>query len=222
RLSYVLLRLIGKHDRIRTAPIVARGGRVVVVDPRRSESARKASEHISIRPGSDAAWLLAIAHGAVRGEARRVRALERVRRSTQARAEQACRAFTPERVAAFTGIAPETTRRIAREFAQADRAACYGRIGTTCQRFGSLASYAVDLVNILTGNLDREGGAMFARPAALRGNNRREDAVGGPGLRFGTRKSRVKQLPYMFGEFPVATFGRWNPDCGRRANPARC
>jgi anaerobic selenocysteine-containing dehydrogenase len=215
RTSYLLV--LGANPRVSngslmTAPdvgarldgIIARGGRVVVVDPRRSETASKASEHISIRPGTDAAWLLAIVHvlfqeGLVRlGRLHTlVDHLEEVRTASLP--------FSPERVAAFTDIAPDSTRRIARAFAAADSAACYGRTGTTCQRFGSLASYAVDLVNILTGNLDRAGGAMFTRPAAQRGSNRRPDTLGGTGVRLGKRKSRVKQLPYMFGEFPVAT-----------------
>jgi anaerobic selenocysteine-containing dehydrogenase len=184
----------GRLDAIR-----ARGGKIVVVDPRRTETAARADEHIAIRPGGDAAFLLAIVHvlfeeGLVRLGAcdGRVHGLDEVR-AVAAR-------FAPERVAARTGVDAATIRRLAREHAAAESAACYGRIGTTCQEFGTLASWAVDLVNVLTGNLDRAGGAMFTTPAVMTGRwRRRSDA------RFGRFVSRVKGLPEMFGELPVAT-----------------
>jgi anaerobic selenocysteine-containing dehydrogenase len=179
--------------------IRARGGKVIVVDPRRTETAERADEHIAIRPGGDAALLLAMVHvlfeeGLVRLGAcdGRVRGLDEVR-AIAAR-------FAPERVVARTGVDAATIRRLAREHAAAESAACYGRIGTTCQEFGTLASWAVDLVNVLTGNLDRAGGAMFTTPAVMTGRwRRRSDA------RFGRFTSRVKGLPEMFGELPVAT-----------------
>ncbi len=184
--------------------ILARGGKVVVIDPRRSETAAKASEHVFIRPGSDAAFLFALLHVLfAEGKVRLGRAEGLVKHVDEIR--ELVTRFSPERVAAFTGIAPEVTRRIARELSCAKTAACYGRIGTTCQRFGSLASWAIDLVNVLSGNLDSEGGAMFTRPAASRGGNRKDGALGGPGLKLSARKSRVRGLPFMFGEFPVAT-----------------
>ena len=107
--------------------------------------------------------------------------------------------FTPERVAGRVGLAAEVIRALARDHAAAASAACYGRIGTTCQEFGTLASWAVDLINVLTGNLDRPGGAMFASPAVLPGRHRRRSEA-----RFGRHRSRVKGLPEMFGELPVA------------------
>jgi anaerobic selenocysteine-containing dehydrogenase len=179
--------------------IVRRGGKVVVIDPRRSETAAKASEHCFIRPGTDALFLLAMVHvlfaedrvrlGAAGGH---VRGLDEV----QAIAAR----FAPERAAAACGIDAATIRRLARDHADAPSAACYGRIGTTCQEFGTLASWAVDLVNVLTGNLDRPGGAMFTTPAALPGRFRGRAAA-----RFGRFASRARGLPEMFGELPVAT-----------------
>jgi len=179
--------------------ILARGGKVVVVDPRRSETAAEASEHVFIRPGTDALLLLAMVHvlfaedrvrlGAADGH---VRGLDEVR-AIAAR-------FAPERVAAACGVDAATIRRLARDHADAPTAACYGRIGTTCQEFGTLASWAVDLVNALTGNLDRPGGAMFTNPAALPGRFRGRAAA-----RFGRFASRVRGLPEMFGELPIAT-----------------
>ncbi len=184
--------------------IVARGGKVVVIDPRRTETADKASEHVFITPGTDAAFLFAMLHVVFAENLVRLRRADGlVKNMDEVRAFVA--RFSPERVAAFTGIAPEVTRRLVREFFDADKAACYGRIGTTCQRFGSLASWAVDLLNVLSGNLDRAGGAMFTRPAANRGGNRKPNASGGPGVKLGARKSRVRGMPSMFGEFPVAT-----------------
>jgi anaerobic selenocysteine-containing dehydrogenase len=149
----------------RLKAVIARGGVVVVVDPRRSETARLASEHHFIRPGSDAAFLLALVHtlfdeGLVRlgAAAGRVAGLESVR--------ERARDFAPEAVADFCGIPAGEIRRLAREQAAAESATCYGRLGTCVQEFGTLASWGVDLVNILTGNLDRPGGAMFTTPAA--------------------------------------------------------
>jgi anaerobic selenocysteine-containing dehydrogenase len=178
----------------------ARGGKLVVVDPRRTKTAEEADEHLAIRPGTDALFLFAIVHtlyaedrvdlGAVAG---RVEGVETVR----AAAEE----FSPARVASLTGIPAETTRRVAIELAQAPAAAVYARIGTCTQEFGTLASWLVDVCNVLTGNLDRPGGAMFAKAAtstAARGH----DGVG-RGVRFGRRTSRVRELPEFFGELPV-------------------
>ncbi len=196
----------GRLDAIR-----ARGGKVIVVDPRRTETAARADEHHAIRPGGDAALLLAMAHvlfadGLVRLGA----AAGHVRGEDELRAIVA--RFAPERVAARVGLPPATIRALARDHAAAPRAACYGRIGTTCQEFGTLASWAVDLINVLTGNLDRPGGAMFASPAVLPGRHRRRSEA-----RFGRYRSRVKGLPEMFGELPVTTLADelTGPDEGR-------
>jgi anaerobic selenocysteine-containing dehydrogenase len=186
----------------RLRAIVARGGKVVVFDPRRTETARLASEHHFLRPGTDAWLLLAMARelfaeGLVRlgALAGRVAGLDEL--------ERLVAPFTPERAEAVTGVAAGAVRRVAREFAAAGAAACYGRIGTTCQRFGTVASWAVDVLNVLSGNLDRPGGAMFARPAAARGFNRAGSGRRGP-PRFGRWRTRVRQLPEMFGELPTA------------------
>ena len=183
----------------RLARILERGGAVVVIDPRRSETAEKATEHHFIRPGGDALLLLAMcqvffAEGLVDlgRAAGHVRNLEQVRAVVDK--------LPPERVAARVGIAADTIRRLARDHAAARPAACYGRIGTTCQEFGTLASWAVTLVNVLTGNLDREGGAMFTTPAVLPGRHKKRGDA-----RFGRFASRVHGLPEMFGELPVAT-----------------
>ena len=176
-----------------------RGGKLVVVDPRRSRTARVADEHLPIRPGGDAAWLLALANVLVAegrvapGEAAAwIEGIERVGVLVEP--------FTPEAVVSLTGIAAETTRRIARELADAPSAAVYGRIGTHTVEFGTLAAWAVDVLNALTGNLDRPGGAMF--PLAAHSRPR----VPGPGRGFQTGRwhSRVRGFPEVRSELPVA------------------
>lgn len=142
-----------------------RGGRIVVVDPRRTETAKMADEHIFIRPASDAAFLLAIVHTLFDEKLVRLGAAEGLVDGLDA-VERIAREFAPEAVADDCGVPAAVIRRIAREMAAAESAACYGRLGTCVQEFGTLASWGCDLVNILTGNLDRPGGVMFTTPAA--------------------------------------------------------
>ena len=184
--------------RRRLDAIRARGGTVIVVDPRRTETAARADRHLAIRPGGDAALLLAMVHVLFAEERVRLGAAEGLVRGLDEVRAIAAR-FAPERVAARVGLPAETLRELARAHAQAPTAACYGRMGTTCQEFGTLASWAVELVNVLTGNLDRPGGAMFTTPAALPGRHHRKGDV-----RFGRHRSRTRGLPEMFGELPVA------------------
>jgi anaerobic selenocysteine-containing dehydrogenase len=155
-----------------------------------------------IRPGTDAYLLLAMVNVLF---AENLVQLGRADGLVQGLAEVrvACAELTPEAVAERCGIAAPVIRRLAREFAASDRAACYGRIGTTCQEFGTLASWAVDLLNVLAGKLDREGGAMFARAATTPGSS--SDEPGGRGVTLHRWKSRVRGLPEIFGELPVAT-----------------
>jgi anaerobic selenocysteine-containing dehydrogenase len=182
----------------------ARGGKLVVVDPRRSRTAEEADEHLFIRPGTDAFFLMSVvqtlfADGLVTAErlgplAECVSGLDEV--------ERVSKAFTPEAVASITGIDATTTRRIAHELADAPTACVYGRIGTCTQEFGTLTSWLVDVVNLCTGNLDRPGGAMFTRAAAGASNTRGKPRVGRE-LRLGRRTSRVRGLPETMGELPT-------------------
>src|SRR5712692_7349968 len=179
-----------------------RGGKIVVIDPYRTRTAQEADEHHFIRPGHDAHFLFALVHtlfaeGLVApGKlSNHIAGLEQVRMLAEP--------FTPESVAAACGIAAPVIRSIARELAATPRAAVYGRIGTCTQAFGTLASWLVDVLNILTGNLDREGGAMFPKAAA--GARNATGAPGrGRGVRFGRWKSRVRGLPEVFGELPAS------------------
>lgn len=185
----------------RLREVRARGGRVVVIDPRRTETAELADEHHFIRPGTDAWALLALVHVLFAEGRVRLGAAEGLVDGL-ASVEALAARFTPERAERATGIPAEVLRKIARELSDAPSAACYGRIGTTCQRFGTLASWAVDLVNVLTGNLDRPGGAMFTTPAANRGGSRPEARESR--TTFGRWRSRSRGLPEMFGELPVS------------------
>jgi len=179
----------------------ARGGKLVVVDPRRTKTAEEADEHLPIRPATDALFLLALVEvlfaddlvdlGAV---APYVNGLDDVR--------DVAREFTPESVEHVCGIDAATIRRTAHELARAPAAAVYGRIGTCTQEFGTLTSWLVDVLNVCTGNLDRPGGAMFTLPATG-GANTGGTPGKGRGATFGRRRSRVRGLPEFYGELPV-------------------
>lgn len=156
----------GPNARKRLREIVEGGGRVVTIDPRRTETAAIASDHVFIKPGSDAFFLLSVCQvlfdeGLV--------APGRLADFTDGldRIEAIARAWTPERVETATGVAPETTRQLVRDFCAA-KGAWYGRIGLCTQEFGTLASWLVYVVNVLTGRLDAEGGMCFPRPATGR------------------------------------------------------
>jgi len=186
----------------RLRAIRARGGRIVVVDPRRSRTAEEADEHHFIRPGTDAHLLFAIAHvlfaeglidlGPL---AEHCAGVEEVRRLAAG--------FAPGAVTEVCGIPAAEIERMARELAAAERAAVYGRIGTCTQEFGTLASWLVDVLNVLTGNLDRPGGAMFPKAAAGAANTRGAPGKG-KGFRTGRWQSRVRGRPEIIGELPVA------------------
>jgi anaerobic selenocysteine-containing dehydrogenase len=174
-----------------------RGARLVVVDPRRTRTAALASEHVPIRPGADAFLLVAMIHTlldeqlATPGE--HVAGFERLR--------GAVAPFAPERVADACEVPAPTIRRLARELAAAERAAVYGRIGTHTVAYGTLASWAVDVLNTITGNLDRPGGALFPLAAHSAPGTKPADKP----FRIGRWKSRVKAYAEAMGEFPVAT-----------------
>ena len=186
----------------RLRAIQQRGGRVVVFDPRRSETAAVADEHVALRPGTDAQLLLALANVlfaeqrvALGKLAPHVAGLEALAAAVED--------LTPEWASTRCGVTAETIRRLARELAAAPSAAVYGRIGTCTQEFGVLASFAVDVLNVLTGNFDRPGGALFTLPAtgALH-------TLGPPGRGkghvFGRFQSRVRGFPEIFRELPNA------------------
>jgi anaerobic selenocysteine-containing dehydrogenase len=175
-----------------------RGGRLVVVDPRRTRTAALADEHLFIRPGTDAYLLFGIVHTLLAEDlvAPDVGARLPVAGLDELRALAAD--FPPETVAGVCGVPAADIVRLARDLAAAPTAAVYGRMGTCTAEFGTLAQWLVDVVNVLTGNLDRAGGAMFPLPAAAVPRSRRP-------YRTGRWRSRVRNLPEVNGELPVAT-----------------
>lgn len=182
-----------------------RDGKVVVVDPRRTRTAEAADEHHAIRPGADALLLFGLVNVILREGLADLGHLADHVTGLDALAGLAA-PFTPEAVAGHTGIAAAEIERMARELAAAESAAVYGRIGTTTQAFGTLASWLVDVLNVITGNLDRPGGAMF--PLAPAGQANSVAAKGSPPTkvwRHARWSSRVRGLPEVMGELPVAT-----------------
>jgi len=182
----------------RLKALQARGGRMVVIDPRRSETADVADEHLFIRPGTDVAFLAAllkVIDNDNLGHPGKLAAMEDGLEVALADIG----ALDLDALSGHCGIDIPTIRRIAAEFASAPRAAAYGRMGVSTQQHGTLCHWLIQLLNIVTGNLDREGGAMFTRPAV--------DLVDNPTSRpgsFGRWKSRVRGLPEFGGELPVA------------------
>ena len=190
-----------------TAPGVARrlkairdrGGRLVVVDPRRTETAKIADQHLFIRPGSDVLMLLSMLQVVF---SEQMQTLGRVAQFTKGveLIEAIVRDYPPEKTAAFTGIEPEALTTLVRDFCEAGSASCYGRIGVSAQQFGTLTQWLITVFNIVTGNLDTPGGTMFSKPAF------EVLTAGKPGKKgFADRLSRVRKLPDFNGEFPVAT-----------------
>ncbi|WP_024694862.1 molybdopterin oxidoreductase family protein [Pseudomonas syringae] len=178
----------------RLKAIQIRGGKVVVVDPRRSETAAIADQHLFVRPGGDAALLFGLLHtlfeeGLTRESHLPVDGLDQVRAAI---AELSAEAMSPR-----CGIASQQIRQLARDFAAADTAVCYGRMGVSTQAFGTLCHWLVQLINLVTGNLDRVGGVLCTQPAV--------DIVGSTsGGHFNRWQSRVSGLPEYGGELPVS------------------
>ncbi|WP_439101599.1 molybdopterin-dependent oxidoreductase [Congregibacter sp.] len=173
-----------------------RGGKLLVVDPRRTETAELASEHFSIVPGSDALFLAALLNTLFEEGLTNPGRLSEFTTGLEEVAG-AVASFTPEHAAEHCGIDAQSIRRIAREFAAADAAICYGRMGVSTQLFGGLCQWLIQIINIATGNLDKPGSSMFTLPAV--------DQVPrtGPGG-FDRHRSRVRDLPEFDRELPAA------------------
>jgi len=177
----------------------ARGGRFVVVDPRRSRTARAADRYVPIRPGTDVYLLLGMVHELFARDLVRLDRLADHVTGVEAVRELVA-PFRPEEVAPRCGVDATTIRELTAQLAAAPRAAVYGRIGTTTVEHGTVTSWLVDVLNVLTGNLDRLGGAMFPLPATSRRGTGR-----GKGFTVGRWHSRVRGLPEVLGEFPAVT-----------------
>ena len=180
-----------------------RGGKLVVVDPRKSKTAEHCDEWLAIRPGADALLLAAIANTIFEEGLANVGDHIRPHVAGLDVLPAALKQFTATAVEKAVGIDAETIKRIAREFAAADKALVYGRIGTCTVSFGTTASWLVDVVNTITGNLDREGGVMFTMPAAGGPTTRGQKGTG-KGFSIGRGHSRVRKFPEALGEYPAS------------------
>lgn len=184
--------------RKRLKDLRARGGKLVVLDPRRTETAEVADEHLFIDPGTDAAWLLSVIHtlfdeglchpGPWQGLLDQTESLR-----------QGVAPFSAEQTASLTGIDAATTRRITRELALAEGGACYGRMGVSTQAHGVVCQWAIQVINLLTGNVDREGGTLLANPAI----DLVRMGLMGAG-HFDAWRSRVRGAPEFGGELPAS------------------
>ncbi len=178
-----------------------RGARLVVVDPRRTETAERADQHLFIKPGTDVFWLAALVQTLFEEDLVQIGRLEPFMDGVEEIRELVA-PFTPERVAPLCGIDAETTRREARALAGAAAAAVYGRVGNHTVEFGTATAWMAAVLNILTGNFDRPGGVMTSSPIASRVA---DGEPGGRGWRVGRWKSRVSGHPEVNGEFPAAS-----------------
>jgi anaerobic selenocysteine-containing dehydrogenase len=190
-----------------TAPDVAerlkeirqRGGKVILIDPRFNETAKLADRHLFIKPGTDVLLLLALLHVVFEEGLTKLGPLAAFTKGVETIRDLVAD-FPPEKVASITGIDSSQIRLLAREFAAAESAVCYGRIGVSTQEFGGVCQWLINVLNAVTGNLDRRGGAMFTLPAF--------DPLSAPeGLAprgsFARWHSRVRKLPEFSGELPV-------------------
>ncbi|MGB5702092.1 MAG: molybdopterin oxidoreductase family protein [Polyangiales bacterium] len=192
--------MAGPGIKKRLEGIRKRGGKVVVVDPRRSETAKIADEHLFIQPGTDALLLLGLLHeicaagvdlGRLSGSVKNL-----------GRVIDIAKGYPPTQTEAVTGVPAATVKRLARELREAPKGVLYGRMGTSTQEFGSLCMWLINVINAVTGNLDEPGGSMFSTPAIDVLN-----AAGGFGAgrgSFGRWRSRVRHLPEFGGELPSA------------------
>jgi len=182
----------------RLKAIRERGGQLVVVDPRRTETAAIADQHLFIKPGSDVLMLLAMLHVVFDGKLQTLGSVADFTRGID-EIEELVRDYTPEKVASATGVDATELRALVRDFCAADSASCYGRIGVSTQEFGTLTQWLITVFNIVTGNLDIPGGTMFANPAFEVITASTSGKKG-----FADNFSRVRKLPNFSGEFPVA------------------
>ena len=183
--------------RQRLKDLKSRGGKLVVVDPRRTETAKLASEHLFIRPGSDAAFLLAMIHVLFRDD---LVAPGPLGDFTDGLDEVAAAVseLSPDWAAPLTGIEADDIVRIAHELAEAEAGICYGRMGVSTQAYGALCQWAIQVINVATGHLDKPGGSLFTRPAM-------DQVVNTNPGGFGRFASRGRGLPEFNYELPAAT-----------------
>lgn len=182
----------------RLKAIRQRGGKLVVVDPRRTETAAIADQHLFIKPGSDVFMLLAMLQVLFSENLQTLGSVASFTRGLED-IEALVQDFTPEKVADITGVDAQALKLLVRGFCVAESASCYGRIGVSTQQYGTLTQWLITVFNIVTGNLDIAGGTMFSKPAFEVVTAGRSGKKG-----FADAFTRVRKLPNFNGEFPVA------------------
>ncbi|MGK5090752.1 molybdopterin oxidoreductase family protein [Deltaproteobacteria bacterium TL4] len=200
---------LASNGSMMTAPNIAnrlkalqqRGGKLVVVDPRHTQTADLADQHFYIRPGTDVYLMLALLHTVFDEKLSQLGHLASIVDGVET-VQAWVLHFPPEKVEAITGVSAKNIRQLARDFARAASAVCYGRLGVSVQEFGSITQWLITVFNIVTGNLDRPGGALFTKPAI---DLLKLTAMIGQQGHYARRYSRVRNLPEFAGEFPVAT-----------------
>lgn len=184
------------HVKRRLKAVQARGGKVIVIDPKKSETADMSSEHHFIKPGSDALLLLAMLNTLFKNKLTKAEHLVEFAPDLL-KVEHYVKAYPASRVAPLTGISEQQIEQLVMDFCKAGPAVCYGRMGASVQIFGTLSQYLIMLFNMLTGNLDKVGGMMFTQPAA--------DLLPHSGRgSIAQYHSRVRKLPAFAGEYPVS------------------
>jgi len=194
--------MVAPGIRRRIEGIRKRGGTVVVIDPRRTETAQIADEYVAVRPGTDAYLLFAMVDVLAKEGLIRLGAVADHVKGLDELVRLASR-FPADRVAGITAVPAETIRRLARDLAAAPSAAIYGRTGTCTQRFGTITSWLIDALNTISGNMDREGGNLFSGggiPMGVLFEDNCKDGV----FPVGRWHSRVKKLPEAIGMLPTA------------------
>lgn len=182
----------------RLKAIRERGGQLVVVDPRRTETAVIADQHLFIKPGSDVFMLLAMLHVVFQENLQTLGTVGDFTRGMDA-IEKLVQDYPPQKVASITGVDPQDLEALVKDFCKAQSASCYGRIGVSTQQYGTLTQWLITVFNIVTGNLDVPGGTLFAKPAVEVITPSTSGKKG-----FADNFSRVRKLPNFSGEFPVA------------------
>ncbi len=178
----------------RLKAIQKRGGKVVVIDPRRTETARKADQYVPIQPGKDVFLLLAMLRIIIRDNAIQLSHLEPILKKVEL-VKEVISSYALEKLVALSGIPKETIESLTKAFTEASSAVCYGRLGVSTQEYGGLCQWLIYLLNTLTGNMDRAGGTMFTQPAFGQLNS-------GKSTRMNRWKSRVRGLHEFAGELP--------------------
>ena len=196
----------------RLKAIQKRGGKFVVIDPRKTETAKIADQHIFIKPATDVYLLLAILNEILHENNSNRFANLPINNDAITELKSAIQAYTPESVSSITGIPTETIKNLVNDILTAKSAVVYGRMGVSVQAFGGVCQWLINCINIFSGNMDSEGGAMFTQPAFdLWGRAKRGENY------FNRYQSAVRKLPEFDGELPVSAMGEDILDGGIKA-----